>query len=74
MDQVTSRRAFARYLAASPLLAALGAAACAERQEEAENEDAEDAREWYEFNILGAWMGDTTPVFVRGLSAHADAS
>ncbi len=36
--------------------------------------DAEDAREWYEFNILGAWMGDTTPVFVRGLSAHADAS
>ncbi len=46
MDQVTSRRAFARYLAASPLLAALGAAACAERQEEAENEDAEDAREY----------------------------
>ncbi len=36
--------------------------------------DADDAREWYEFNILGAWMGDTTPVFVRGLSAHADAS
>ena len=31
---------------------------------------AEDAREWYEFNILGAWMGDTTPVFVRGISAH----
>ena len=31
--------------------------------------NAEDAREWYEFNILGAWMGDTTPVFVRGISA-----
>lgn len=35
--------------------------------------DAEDAREWYEFNILGAWMGDTTPVFVRSVSAQ-DAS
>jgi len=27
--------------------------------------DVDDAREWYEFNILGAWMGETTPVFVR---------
>ena len=43
MDQLTNRRAFARYLAASPLLAALGASACEERK----NEDAaaEEARE-----------------------------
>ena len=30
----------------------------------------DDACEWYQFNILGAWMGDTTPVFVRGISAN----
>ena len=29
----------------------------------------DDADEWYQFNILGSWMGDTTPVFVRGISA-----
>ena len=45
MDQLTSRRAFAQYLAASPLLAALGAAACTEEKEEDENEAAESARE-----------------------------
>ena len=45
MDQLTSRRAFAQYLAASPLLAALGAAACTEEKEENENEAAESARE-----------------------------
>ena len=45
MDQLTSRRAFAQYLAASPLLAALGAAACTEEKEENENEAAEAARE-----------------------------
>jgi hypothetical protein len=25
----------------------------------------EDAVEWYEFNILGAWVGEGTPCFVR---------
>ena len=47
MDPLTSRRDFARYLAASPLLAALGAAACAEKKEEGtvEDEAAEKARE-----------------------------
>ena len=29
----------------------------------------DDADEWYQFIILGSWMGDTTPVFVRGISA-----
>lgn len=24
----------------------------------------EDAEEWFEFNTIGAWMGDATPVFV----------
>ena len=26
---------------------------------------AEDAVEWYEFNIIGAWMGDETPCFLH---------
>ncbi|MCE9602779.1 MAG: alpha-hydroxy-acid oxidizing protein [Gemmatimonadetes bacterium] len=43
MDHLTSRRAFARYVAASPLLAALGASACEERKDE--DEIAEEARE-----------------------------
>lgn len=25
----------------------------------------EDAMEWYEFNIVGAWVGDNTPCFLR---------
>ena len=24
----------------------------------------EEAREFYEFNIIGAWVGDSTPVFI----------
>ena len=24
----------------------------------------EGAHEWFEFNTLGAWMGDTTPCFI----------
>ena len=27
--------------------------------------DHEDAIEWYEFNIVGAWVGENTPCFVR---------
>lgn len=45
MDQLTSRRVFARYLAASPLIAALGAAACTEEKEGDENGATEAARE-----------------------------
>ena len=45
MDQLTSRRVFARYLAASPLIAALGAAACTEEKEGDENGAAEAPRE-----------------------------
>ena len=26
--------------------------------------DREDAEEWYEFNILGAWMGEKTPIYM----------
>lgn len=28
----------------------------------------EDAEEWFEFNQIGAWMGDTTPCFIDRLS------
>jgi hypothetical protein len=24
----------------------------------------EDARDWYEYNMIGAWVGDGTPIFV----------
>tara|TARA_R110002020_G_scaffold461858_1_gene681079 strand:- start:234 stop:506 length:273 start_codon:yes stop_codon:yes gene_type:complete len=27
----------------------------------------DEAREFYEFNILGAWVGESTPVFVEGI-------
>lgn len=27
--------------------------------------DYEEAIEYYEFNILGAWMGDFTPIFIE---------
>jgi hypothetical protein len=27
--------------------------------------DYEEAREFYEFNILGAWVGDSTPFFLE---------
>ena len=23
-----------------------------------------DAREWYEYNMIGAWVGDGTPIFI----------
>ena len=26
--------------------------------------DMDDAIEWYEYNILGAWLGERTPIFV----------
>ena len=27
--------------------------------------DEDDAREFYEVNIVGAWVGDRTPIFIR---------
>ena len=30
----------------------------------------EDAREFYEFNIVGAWMGKGTPVFVEPMTMN----
>ena len=29
----------------------------------------EEAIEWYEFNIAGAYLGERTPMFMRGLEA-----
>lgn len=31
---------------------------------EAEGMDREDAEEFFEFNVAGAWMGEMTPVFI----------
>jgi len=31
---------------------------------EAEGMTPEEAIEWFEFNILGAWMGDSTPCYL----------
>ena len=32
----------------------------------------EDAREYYEFNILGAWVGEGTPMFLERFEGGAD--
>lgn len=31
----------------------------------------EDAAEWFDFNIIGAWMGDETPCFLHRLSVRS---
>tara|TARA_R100001086_G_C11757397_1_gene237114 strand:- start:607 stop:723 length:117 start_codon:yes stop_codon:yes gene_type:complete len=31
------------------------------------DEYAEEAVEYFEFNIIGAWVGETTPLFIRVL-------
>lgn len=39
--------------------------------------DREGAEEFFQFNVLGAWVGDQTPIFVSGISLedlHACAS
>ena len=28
----------------------------------------DEAEEYYQFNILGAWLGDNTPIYVRSLN------
>lgn len=33
----------------------------------ADGMDRDAAEEFFEFNIIGAWVGDTTPVFIRRL-------
>lgn len=33
--------------------------------------DREGADEFFEFNVLGAWVGDQTPVFIQGISLEA---
>jgi hypothetical protein len=32
----------------------------------------EEAQEWFEFNQIGSWVGDYTPVFVRLIPAEAE--
>lgn len=36
--------------------------------------DEDDAHEWYDFNIAGAWLGNNTPLLVTRWTGHnADA-
>ena len=39
-----------------------------ERFKEAGSEDPHmDALEWFDFNIIGSWVGDKTPIFIQTL-------
>jgi hypothetical protein len=39
---------------------------------EKENMDPEEAMEWYQFNIFGAYVGKNTPVFVDDEALYVD--
>jgi len=40
----------------------------AEQFKEAGSEDPHmDALEWFDFNIIGSWVGDKTPIFIQTL-------
>lgn len=30
----------------------------------------DEAREFFEFNVMGAWVGETTPAFIEGMSLN----
>jgi len=32
----------------------------------------EDAEEWMEYNVVGAWVGETTPMFVHEIPDFHD--
>lgn len=32
---------------------------------ERDNMDIEEAIEYFHYNVLGAWVGDTTPIFIK---------
>ena len=34
--------------------------------------DDDDAQEWFDFNIAGAWIGDRTPILVTRWTGHDD--
>ena len=33
----------------------------------------DEAQEWFEFNIIGAWVGNKTPLFVKRYGSIKDA-
>jgi len=34
--------------------------------------DDDDAQEWFDFNIAGAWLGDKTPILLTRWTGHDD--
>jgi hypothetical protein len=32
----------------------------------------EEAREYFEFNVVGAWVGETTPVYIEDYKSYKD--
>jgi hypothetical protein len=47
-----------------PTLVVYDAERCIEILVERDGMDPEEAREFFEFNTLGAWMGENTPLFL----------
>ena len=33
----------------------------------------DEAQEWFDYNIIGAWVGDKTPLFVKRYNSIEDA-
>ena len=33
----------------------------------------DEAQEWFDYNIIGAWVGDKTPLFVKRYNSIQDA-
>lgn len=44
------------------------------RKLEADGMDPDEALEWFDFNIIGAWCGETTPCFITTSGDPADES
>ena len=36
--------------------------------------DRDEAQEFFEFNIAGAWIGEQTPIFLRRIGGHPSSS
>lgn len=47
-----------------PLLVVYDAHKCVKILMERDGMSEEDAHEWFEFNVLGCWAGDNTPLFL----------
>lgn len=56
-----------------PMLAVYSAEKVIEVLMERDGMSAEEAEEFAEFNIFGAWIGQTTPIFVKAMESVDDA-